>query len=71
MSTKAQTVLAQFKALSPDEQREVSISIFQQRPVQSQPLQRRRKISDVAGKYHALPDMEAKDHDRGFAESIG
>jgi hypothetical protein len=70
MSTKAQTVLDQFKALSPDEQREVSNSIFPQRPIISPPFRPRRRISDIAGKYHARPNTDAKNHDRGFAESI-
>jgi len=31
------------------------------------PPSRRRTIADIAGKYRANPDPEAKDHDRGFA----
>ena len=67
MSTKAQTVLEEFKALPPDEQREVSNFILR---LTSAPSVRRRAVADVAGKYHARPDLDAKDHDRGFAEAI-
>jgi hypothetical protein len=31
------------------------------------PASRHHTISDIAGKYRAHPDPEAKDHDYGFA----
>ena len=33
------------------------------------PASRRRKISDIVGKYRSNPDQQAKDHDRGFADA--
>lgn len=69
MSTKAQSVLEEFKALPPDEQREVSDFILRKLTVLPPLPARRHAIADIAGKYHAQPDAEAKDHDRGFAEA--
>lgn len=68
MSTKAQAVLEAFRHLPPKEQREIADSVLRQlaRP---QPARPRRTIADIAGKYHAQPDPDAKDHDRGFAEA--
>jgi hypothetical protein len=70
MSTKAQTVLEQIRALPPTEQREVSHFILEHL-VAVPPLSRRRTISEIAGEYRANPDPEAKDHDRGFAVAKG
>jgi hypothetical protein len=64
MSTKAQAVLEAFRHLPPEEQREIADSVLSQLPARP-----RRTIADVAGKYHAQPDPDAKDHDRGFAEA--
>jgi hypothetical protein len=66
MSTKAQAMLEEIQALPPTEQREVSHFILEHL-VSVPPPSRRRTISDIAGKYRANPDPEAKDHDRGFA----
>jgi hypothetical protein len=68
MSTKARAILEEFRALPPTEQREVSHLILESL-VSAPPSSRRRTISDVAGKYRAIPDPGAKDHDRGFAEA--
>jgi hypothetical protein len=70
MSTKAQSVLEEYKALPPNEQREVSDFILRQLTATPHPLARRNAIADIAGKYHAHADAEAKDHDRGFAEAV-
>jgi hypothetical protein len=70
MSTKAESVLAEFNALPPEDQREVSDFIIRQLTgclTRSAP---RRTIADIAGKYHACPDAEAKRHDRSFAEAV-
>lgn len=69
MSTKAQAVLEEFQRLPLAEQREVSEFILRQVAKVPQPASRRRTIADIAGRYHARPDPEAKDHDRGFAEA--
>jgi len=69
MSTKAQAILDEIKLLPPPEQREVADLILRQLAVASPPLLR-RAIADVAGKYHARPDAEGKDHDRGFADAV-
>jgi hypothetical protein len=66
MSTKAQAILEEFRALPPTEQREVSHFILEHL-VSLPPTSRRHTISDIAGKYRSKPDPEAKDHDRGFA----
>jgi len=66
MSTKAQAILEEIQALPLAEQREVSHFILDHL-VAVPPASRRRTISDVAGKYRANPDPEAKDHDCGFA----
>jgi hypothetical protein len=66
MSTKAQAILEEIRALPPTEQREVSRMILESL-VSGPPSSRRRTISDIAGKYRANPDPEAKDHDAGFA----
>jgi hypothetical protein len=66
MSTKAQAILEEFQALPPKEQREVSHFILEHL-VSVPPASRHRTISDIAGKYRANPDVEAKDHDAGFA----
>jgi hypothetical protein len=66
MSTKAQAILEEIQALSPAEQREVSHFILEHLgPVRTAPC--RRTISDIAGKYRANTDPEAKDHNCGFA----
>src|SRR6266536_128730 len=70
MSTKAQAILDEIKALPVPEQREVAHSILRQLTIAPRLTSRRRTIADVAGKYHARPDREAKDHDRGFAEAV-
>jgi len=67
MSTKAQAILDEIRALPPKEQREVSDLIVQHFVSVAFPPSRRRTIADIAGKYRANPDPEAKDHDRGFA----
>jgi hypothetical protein len=69
MSTKAQAILDEIRALPPDEQREISDFIL--RHIVSIPAKssRRRVIADIAGKYRATPDTEATDHDRGFADA--
>jgi hypothetical protein len=67
MSTKAQAILDEIRALPPNEQREVSDFIVQHFVSVLPPPSHRRTISDIAGKYRANPDPEAKDHDRGFA----
>jgi hypothetical protein len=59
--------LEEIQALPPAEQREVSHFILQHLAAVP-PLSRRRKISDIAGKYRADPDLEAKNHDREFAQ---
>ena len=70
MSTKAQAILEEIRALPATEQREVSR--FTLELLASVPLaSRRRTISDIAGKFRANPDPEAKDHDRGFAVAKG
>ena len=66
MNTKAQAILEEIQALPPTEQREVSHFILEHL-VTLPPASRHRTISDVAGKYRANPDPEAKDHDCGFA----
>jgi hypothetical protein len=66
MSTKAQAILDEIRALPPKEQREVSNFILEHL-VSVPPPSPRRAIADIAGKYRAKPDPEAKDHDRGFA----
>jgi hypothetical protein len=58
MSSNAQMILDEFKALPRSEQREVSQSILRFLGTPPAP-QRRRKIADVAGKYHALANFEA------------
>jgi hypothetical protein len=67
MSTKAQAVLDQIRALPPDEQLEISDFILQHIVSVPPTSSRRRAIADIAGKYRATPDPKAKDHDRGFA----
>jgi hypothetical protein len=67
MSTKAQTILDEIRALPPQEQREVSDFIVQHFVSVLPSPAHRRTISDIAGKYRASTDPEAKDHDRGFA----
>jgi hypothetical protein len=52
--------------LPPKEQLEISSSLLEH-IVSFPPRPHRRKIADIAGKYRANPDAEAKDHDRGFA----
>jgi len=69
MSTRALAVLEEFKRLPLQEQREVSDFILRQLTAIAPPPSRRRTIADIAGKYRAQPDGEAKDHDRGFAEA--
>ena len=66
--TQAQAILEEIQALAPAEQREVSHFILEHL-VALPPLSRRRKISDIAGKYRADPDPEAKDHNCGFVAS--
>ncbi len=66
MSTKAQAILDEIRALPPKEQREVSNFILEHL-VSTPPPSRRRAIADIAGKYRVIPDPEANDHDRGFA----
>ena len=66
MSTKAQAILDEIRALPPGEQREISDFILQHF-VTVRPPSRRRTIAGIAGKYRANPDTEAKDHDLGFA----
>jgi hypothetical protein len=67
MSTKAQAMLDEIRSLSPDEQREISNFILRHLVSIPTTSSRRRTIADVAGKYRATPDTDAKDHDRGFA----
>ena len=69
MSTKAQAVLEAFRHLPLEEQREIADSVLSQLADRPQPARPRRTIADIAGKYHAQPDPDAKDHDRGFAEA--
>jgi hypothetical protein len=66
MSAKARAILDEIRTLPPKEQREVSDFILQHLVSVSAPSHR-RSIADIAGKYRANPDPEAKDHDRGFA----
>ena len=66
MSTKAQAILEEIRALPPEEQREVSDLILQHF-VSPPPRSHRRAIADIAGKYRPNPDTAAKDHDLGFA----
>jgi hypothetical protein len=70
VSTKAQAILDEIRALPPKEQREVSDFLVRQFTQVPPPPLRRRTIADVAGKYRANPDPEAKDHDCGFADAI-
>ena len=70
MSTKAQAILDEIRALPPKEQREVSDFILHHFVSVSPPPVHRRTIADIAGKYRANPDPEAKDHDRGFAAAV-
>jgi len=58
--------LEEIRALPSAEQREVSHFILEHL-VSVPPRSSRRTISDIAGKYRANPDPEAKDHDCGFA----
>ncbi len=67
MSTKAQAILDDIRALPPKEQREISDLIVQHLVSVLPPPSRHRTISDLAGKYRANPDPQAKDHDRSFA----
>jgi hypothetical protein len=69
MSTKAQAILEEIRALPQTEQREVSHFILENL-VSHPPPVRRRTISDIAGKFRANPDSEAKDHDAGFAAAV-
>ncbi len=66
MSTKAQAILEEIRALPPGEQREVSDFILQHF-VFVPPHSHHRTIADIAGKYRVNPDAAAKDHDLGFA----
>lgn len=66
MSAKAQAILEEIQALPPAEHREVSHFILEHLVSVPTPS-RRRTISDIAGKYRANPDPDAKDHDSGFA----
>jgi hypothetical protein len=66
MSSKAQAILDEIRSLPPKEQREISSSILEHL-VSLQPGSHRRTIAEIAGKYRAHPDPEAKDHDCGFA----
>jgi len=67
MSTNAQAILDEIRALPPKEQREVSDFIMRNFVSVEVPPARRRTVAEIAGKYRANPDPEAKDHDRGFA----
>lgn len=67
MSTRAQAILDEIRALPAQEQREVSEFIVQHFVSVLPPSSPRRSIKDIAGKYRAKPDLDAKDHDRGFA----
>jgi hypothetical protein len=67
MSTKAQAILDEIRALPPKEQRELSDFLMHHFLPVTIPSSPRRTIADIAGKYRANPDPEAKDHDRGFA----
>ena len=67
MSTKAQAILDEIRALPPEEQREVSDFIVRHFVSVPPPHSHRRTIADIAGKYRANPDPKAKDHDCGFA----
>ena len=64
--SKARAILEEIQALPPAEQGEICHFILEHLAALP-PLSRRRKISDIAGKYRADPDLEAKDHDCGFA----
>jgi hypothetical protein len=68
MSKSAEAILEQFKTLAPEEQRRVCEWIREHTP-SAPPLAIRRPIAEIAGKYHARPPADAKDHDRGFAEA--
>jgi hypothetical protein len=68
MSTKAQAVLDEFRALPPAEQREVSDFILQHF-VSVSPNAHGRTIADIAGKYRADPDSEATAQDEHFVEN--
>jgi len=68
MSTKAQAILDEIRALPPNEQREVSTFILQYFVAAPLPSLKRR-IADIAGKYRPDPDWAAKDHDLGFADA--
>jgi hypothetical protein len=70
MSTKAQAILDEIRALPPNEQREVSDFIVQHFAAVLPAPSHRRSIADIAGKYRANPDPEAKDHDCGFAAAV-
>ena len=67
MSRKVQAVMDEIRALPHDEQREVPDFILQHIVSIPATSAHRRLIVDMAGKYRATPDMEAKDHDCGFA----
>ena len=67
MSTKAQAILDEIRALPLQEQREVSNLVVQYLVSVPPAPSARRTISDIAGKYRANPDPEAKAHDCGFA----
>jgi hypothetical protein len=66
MSAGAQVIVDEIRALPPKEQRELFDFILQHF-ASVPPSPRARKVADIAGKYRANPDLEAKDHDRGFA----
>jgi hypothetical protein len=65
MSTNAQAIVDEIQALPPTEQREIFNFVLRHFS-SSAPLSS-RKVADIAGKYRANPDSDAKDHDRGFA----
>jgi hypothetical protein len=67
MSTEAQAILDQIRALPPEDQREVSEFILRHSASVPPPPSHGRTIADIAGKYRSNPDPGAKDHDRGFA----
>jgi len=63
-------ILAQFRKLSPSEQRELFQAMLQQSFLANTAARHSRTLDEVLGKFSPQPDPEAKDHDRGFAEAI-
>ena len=66
MSTKAQAILEANSSVAADRTAR-DFPFYFGTSCHPSAASRHRTISDIAGKYRANPDPEAKDHDRGFA----